>query len=257
MGGGWSGRCHRTNSIKKGVDRETLKVDNATSNLIQSGYRPDIDGLRCFAVVSVLLYHLQIDAFAGGFLGVDVFFVISGYLITGLILFELETTGGFRAKEFYLRRLRRLFPAFAATVAGCLAIAVVLFTPQDLERLGGSSVSAMLGLSNLFFWQESGYFDASASVKPLLHTWSLSVEAQFYLVWPVVLCMLVGGYGVRRWPLRLWFLFFAVVSVVGHTVFSDGFTILAFLGDHFADGAANMFYLTPFRIFELPRLDTF
>lgn len=159
-------------------------------------YRRDIDGLRAIAVLSVFFYHLGVSPFSGGFVGVDVFFVISGFLITRLIV-EQKTSGKFTFAEFYIRRVRRLFPALAFTIAATLAAGVYFFTTVDLARIGGSAIAAILSFSNIYFWQQAGYFDAAAVVKPLLHTWSLSVEEQFYLVWPAMLVILLGRFSRR------------------------------------------------------------
>ncbi|MFK8253695.1 acyltransferase family protein [Ancylobacter terrae] len=145
------------------------------------GYRADIDGLRALAVAPVVLFHLQIAAFGGGFAGVDVFFVISGYLITALILADIEA-GRFSLFPFLLRRSRRLFPALATVLAASSLAALVLFMPHELRSFGISLMAATLSVSNFVFSAQVGYFDAEALTKPLLHTWSLGVEGQFYLV---------------------------------------------------------------------------
>lgn len=153
-------------------------------------YRPDIDGLRALAVLAVILYHLDIPALAGGFVGVDVFFVISGFLITRIIRSEVAE-GRFTFASFYERRARRLLPALFATTAATFVVSAFLFLPEDLERAARSAIATVLGLSNLHFWMESGYFDVAATLKPLLHTWSLAVELQFYLVWPALVVLLI------------------------------------------------------------------
>ena len=159
-------------------------------------YRRDIDGLRAIAVLSVFFYHLGVSPFSGGFVGVDIFFVISGFLITRLIV-DQKTSGKFTFAEFYIRRVRRLFPALAFTIAATLAAGVYFFSTVDLARIGSSAIAAILSLSNIYFWQQAGYFDAASIVKPLLHTWSLSVEEQFYLVWPAMLVILLGRFSRR------------------------------------------------------------
>ncbi|MCB1703530.1 MAG: acyltransferase [Halioglobus sp.] len=152
-------------------------------------YRSDIDGLRAIAVLSVILYHYGVKTFSGGFVGVDVFFVISGFLITRLIL-DAADASTFRFGNFYLRRVRRLLPAMLFTILASFLLGALLFSPTQLERLGGSTLHGLLSISNFFFWSESGYFDADSAVKPLLHLWSLSVEEQFYLIWPLSLILL-------------------------------------------------------------------
>ncbi len=167
------------------------------SPAVKPGYVPEIDGLRTVAVLAVLFYHAGFRTIGGGFVGVDVFFVISGYLITRLIRDEVEATGRFSFLDFYVRRVRRLFPALVATILGSALLAALLFSPQQLMRFAASAVAAVFSLSNVLFWLEADYFDAIASTKPLLHTWSLAVEEQFYFLWPVTLTVLLA-----RWPRR-------------------------------------------------------
>lgn len=196
-------------------------------------YRPDIDGLRAISMLAVLFYHLDFEQVRGGFIGVDVFFVISGFLITRLILRDLAA-GTFSLRAFYLRRVRRLGPALAVTVLLSCVASFLLLAPEHLARFGGSAVAAVLSVSNFYFWQEAGYFDASAIVKPLLHTWSLSVEEQFYLIWPALLLALAGW---RAWaPLA----FIAVAGVV---------SLIA--GEQWLQlDRAAAFFLAPFRVVE-------
>ncbi len=155
-------------------------------------YRPDIDGLRALAVLPVVFYHAGFGAFSGGFVGVDVFFVISGYLITSLIYPQL-CEGRFTFRDFYLRRIRRLFPALFVVVLACLIPAYGLLLPHELEDFGESVASLTLFASNFLFWSEAGYFATTAELKPLLHTWSLAIEEQYYLLFPLLLL------GVIRW----------------------------------------------------------
>ena len=152
------------------------------------GYRPEIDGLRALAVVPVVMFHLGLG-FPGGFVGVDVFFVISGFLITGIIRRGLENET-FSLAEFWERRIRRIFPAVFVVVAATLAVGYWLLLPNELEELGKSSVAQALLLANVYFWRDTGYFAGPAEFKPLLHTWSLAVEEQFYLFFPLVLVFL-------------------------------------------------------------------
>ncbi len=149
-------------------------------------YRPDVDGLRAVAVTLVLLFHLEISMFSGGFVGVDVFFVISGFLITSKIVSDLNK-GQFSLIDFYLARTRRIVPALMATVVLTLLVAGFIYSPAALKELSESAFSALASVSNVYFWMTSGYFDAAAETKALLHTWSLGVEEQFYLVWPLLL----------------------------------------------------------------------
>lgn len=150
--------------------------------------RPEIDGLRALAVLPVLLFHADLG-FSGGFVGVDVFFVISGFLITGLILQDLER-GQFHLLYFWERRVRRILPALATVVLSTLVAGWFLLLPQDFKQLGRSATAQALLLSNVYFWRDSGYFAQAAELKPLLHTWSLAVEEQFYLCFPFLLIAL-------------------------------------------------------------------
>ena len=138
----------------------------------------------------MLLFHAGLPAFPGGFVGVDVFFVISGFLITSVILDDLAA-GRFSLLGFYERRVRRIFPALFATLLATVAAGLLILLPDDLKSLGRSAAAATLFSSNLLFWREAGYFDVVAARKPLLHTWSLSVEEQFYLAFPLALLLLV------------------------------------------------------------------
>lgn len=149
-------------------------------------YRPDIDGLRAVAVISVILFHIHADLLPGGFLGVDIFFVISGYLITGIIQRELAEQR-FSLLNFYQRRAKRILPAFLFMLAACTAACVWLLTPDDFIAYLRSLRSSLLFGANLFFAQSGGYFDIQSAEKPLLHIWSLSVEEQFYFVFPLLI----------------------------------------------------------------------
>lgn len=152
-------------------------------------YRPDIDGLRAIAVLAVVFYHYGIGGLSGGFVGVDIFFVISGYLITGIIQKEIER-GSFTFSGFYERRIRRIFPALFAMLLVTLVVGAWLLLPSDLMKLGNSTLSTLFFGSNVLFWRQSGYFDTSSEFNPLLHTWSLAVEEQFYIGLPVLLILL-------------------------------------------------------------------
>jgi peptidoglycan/LPS O-acetylase OafA/YrhL len=160
-------------------------------------YRPDIDGLRAIAVLAVVFFHADLIIFGGGFVGVDVFFVISGYLITTLITQEIKE-GRFSLIGFYERRARRILPALFTVILVSLAIAPMALTPGRLAEFGESVVATTLFSSNILFWLQAGYFDAPAEFKPLLHTWSLAVEEQFYIVFPLAL-LLVARFAGGRW----------------------------------------------------------
>lgn len=152
-------------------------------------YRPDIDGLRAIAVLSVVFYHYEIGSLGGGFVGVDVFFVISGYLITGIVQSEMED-GRFTLANFYERRARRIFPALFAMLLTTLVAALFVLLPSDLALLGKSVVATVLFVSNMLYLRQSSYFGAGSDFNPLLHTWSLGVEEQFYVFLPIFLLLL-------------------------------------------------------------------
>jgi peptidoglycan/LPS O-acetylase OafA/YrhL len=151
-----------------------------------SDYRPDIDGLRAVAILSVLAFHAFPELVPGGFVGVDVFFVISGFLISRIILAGLRD-GTFSFLHFYARRVRRIFPSLAVILAASGALGWLLLLPAQYESLGKHIVAGAGFVSNIALWKESGYFDGSAESKPLLHLWSLGIEEQFYIVFPLLL----------------------------------------------------------------------
>jgi len=150
------------------------------------GYRRDIDGLRAFAVLAVVTFHAFPWLMPGGFVGVDVFFVISGYLISGLISQRLAE-GRFTFADFYARRIKRIFPALIIVLVACYAFGWLTLLPAEFAALGKHIAAGMGFVSNFALWSEAGYFDASAATKPLLHLWSLGIEEQFYLLWPLLL----------------------------------------------------------------------
>lgn len=153
-------------------------------------YRPDIDGLRAIAVLAVVFFHANMGDWAGGFVGVDVFFVISGYLITSLIIKE-KTSNTFSYKEFYERRIRRLLPPLIPVLIFACSYAWIFFLEEDFKDFS-QSLAAFFGFNaNWHFLNETGYFDAPAELKPLLHTWSLSIEEQYYLIFPAILILLM------------------------------------------------------------------
>jgi peptidoglycan/LPS O-acetylase OafA/YrhL len=148
----------------------------------RNSYRPDVDALRAVAVVSVIFYHLSVPGFAGGLVGVDIFFVISGFVITRLLISGFSD-GSVTLKRFYERRVRRLAPALLLTLIASCAAAYVWLLPTDFEQFTKSLLATVFGLSNVFFARQAGdYFAPDAATKPLLHTWSLAVEEQFYLI---------------------------------------------------------------------------
>jgi peptidoglycan/LPS O-acetylase OafA/YrhL len=168
-------------------------------------YRRDIDGLRAVAVLAVVLFHAFPEWLRGGFIGVDVFFVISGFLITGILLRELQG-GSFSFAGFYARRVRRIFPALLLVLAASLAFGWLALFPDEYEQLGKHVVGGAGFAANFFYWAQVGYFDTAAETKPLLHLWSLGIEEQFYILWPVIL--LLG------WRLRANLLALAAVLAV-------------------------------------------
>lgn len=197
-------------------------------------YRADIDGLRAIAVLAVVLYHYGIGGLKGGFVGVDVFFVISGFLITGIIHSEMQR-GEFTLARFYERRARRIFPALFAMLLATMVAGWFLLLPSDLEWLGKASIATVLFFSNVLYLLKSGYFDSTSDFNPLLHTWSLGVEEQFYLGLPVLM-MLLARFWTRGLIKTLAVL--ALLSFVACVVMQP---IVA----------KAVFFLSPFRAWEL------
>ena len=201
---------------------------------MRPAYRPEIDGLRALAIMPVVFFHYGVPGFRGGFVGVDVFFVISGYLIAGLIQSELDR-GEFSLARFYERRVRRIFPALFAMLGAVSIGALVWFFPVDLVRYAQSLFATALFGANFEFWREAGYFDTFANQKPLLHLWSIAVEEQFYLLFPALLLLLSRA--APRWRTAA----IAAVFVVSFALAAWGV------------GAAPVatFYLLPMRAWEL------
>ena len=160
-------------------------------------YRRDVDGLRALAVMPVVLYHVGLVGFSGGFVGVDIFFVISGYVIAGSLLADLEE-GKFSLWRFYEKRVRRIFPALVLVYVCTYAAGLILLIPEHFINFSSSVVASATFLANFFFWKNEGYFDLSAHLRPLLHTWSLAIEEQFYLFAPIVMWLVYEKLG-RRW----------------------------------------------------------
>lgn len=197
-------------------------------------YRPDIDGLRAIAVVGVVFYHAGLGV-PGGFIGVDVFFVISGFLITGLIVKDLKNQS-FSLFDFWERRARRILPALAVVTASTLFAGWFLLMPGDYKSLGSSVIALAALASNIQFWRSTGYFATASEEMPLLHTWSLSLEEQFYLLVPLFLMLL---FRIRK---SSWVRSALIVVTIGSL-------IMATIGIHHAPSAT--FYLLPFRAWEL------
>jgi peptidoglycan/LPS O-acetylase OafA/YrhL len=213
-------------------------------------YRPDIDGLRAVAVLLVLMNHVGISRLSGGYIGVDVFFVISGYLITTNILRDLADSR-FSLARFYERRFRRIMPALLVMMVATSIFAFYTFFPSEMKAFVASQIGALFSVSNIVLRQQSGYFDPNSKLKPLLHTWSLGVEEQFYIVFPLLLLCITRWYQRSLKPL-LWMLAIA----------SFGMAALAVRHD-----TSSAFYLAPYRAWEfllgsllasgaLPRLNT-
>ena len=197
-------------------------------------YRRDIDGLRAAAVVPVVLFHAGVPGFSGGFVGVDVFFVISGYLITALIAEEIRNER-FSIVTFYERRVRRIFPALIAVLVASAALATMLLFPSQFRIFARSVVAAMLFSSNILFWLKTGYFAPPTGGQALLHTWSLAVEEQFYIVFPVMLFL------VHRWLSGRWIAWLAPLAILSFVVSVWGVT----------HAPTATFYLAPTRAWEL------
>lgn len=197
-------------------------------------YRPEIDGLRAIAVLPVIFYHAGFGIFSGGFVGVDVFFVISGYLITKIIITERKHDR-FSLLSFYERRVRRLFPALFVVLATCMPFAWLFLLPSDLRDFSQSLVAVSIFASNVFFWIKSDYFSTAAELKPLLHTWSLALEEQFYFIFPLFL-IAASRRGSRF-----------VIACLGAV------TAASFLTAHIivADRPTTAFFLLPTRAWEL------
>ncbi len=153
-------------------------------------YRPDIDGLRALAIIPVLLFHLGANWLPGGFLGVDVFFVISGYLITSIILKDHDS-GRFSYTNFWMRRIRRIFPLLAIMVIVTLIVSYFLTFKPDLQSIGKVGLSSIFSVANMALWRMTSYWGPAAENSPFLHSWSLSVEEQFYLIYPAFLLILL------------------------------------------------------------------
>jgi len=197
-------------------------------------YRKDIDGVRALAVLAVVLFHAKVPGFSGGFVGVDVFFVISGYLITGLIAHDY-VNGRFAFSTFYFRRIKRILPALVCVYVASTLLASLVMLPSDMASFGRSLTSSALFYSNHFFYTQSGYFGGPSDLKPLLHTWSLSIEEQFYLAWPVLFLVLARWRANRVAPF-LWLT--ATISLAASAVMVGWDKEAAF-------------FLAPFRAWEL------
>ena len=206
-------------------------------------YRPDIDGLRAIAVLAVIAFHLGFASLAGGFLGVDIFFVISGYLITSIIAPKMAA-GTFSFRGFYLKRIRRLVPPALVTIFATFIASAFILDPNDLIVMAKSAIAAVFSLSNFVFFSEAGYWDAQSELKPLLHTWSLGVEEQFYIFWPLLVFLfwrlVKRKQGEDKARLRHLFWLFAIFTVLG-VIVSEWMLRL---------NSSAAFYLLPARMFQ-------
>jgi peptidoglycan/LPS O-acetylase OafA/YrhL len=208
-------------------------------------YRREVDGLRAFAVLPVMLFHAGFQGFSGGFVGVDVFFVISGYLITSIIIAELDR-GTFSIANFYERRARRILPALFLVMICCIPAAWIYLLPIDMKDFVQSVMAVSLFSSNILFWSESGYFDTASELKPLLHTWSLAVEEQFYVIFPLLL-MLLWRSGRKRVLMALGVLLaisLAVAQWAATAQPSAAFFLLPMRGWELLVGALAAFHLS-------------
>ncbi|KAA0676810.1 acyltransferase family protein [Roseomonas genomospecies 6] len=197
-------------------------------------YRPDIDGLRAVSILVVLLFHAKFSLFSGGYIGVDVFFVISGYLIGSIILSDARR-GTFSLATFYVRRIRRILPALFAALAVTAALSLTLLSPQELKSFSQNLAATALFSSNIVYYLKSGYFENAAEMNPLLHTWSLGVEQQFYIVFPLLLLALLHR-GRSVW--------IAVLLAAAAASFALGVFLVR-------DHPTAAFYLLPPRLWEL------
>ncbi len=211
----------------------------------QMQYRREIDGLRALAVIPVILFHAGFELFKGGFVGVDVFFVISGYLITTIILSELEK-GKFSIVNFYERRARRILPALYIVMLVCIPFAWFLLLPSDMKDFSKSLVAVSVFASNILFWKESGYFDTAAELKPLLHTWSIGVEEQYYTIFPLFL-ILFWKLGKRWVIVALGLVFVASLALAQWALYAEpsaAFFLLPARGWELLIGAFAAFYIS-------------
>lgn len=182
------------------MKREPLSASAAEAPIVappHPAYRPDIDGLRAIAVLAVVLFHAFPGLLPGGFIGVDIFFIISGFLIGSIIMGEMAQQR-FSFARFYGRRIKRIFPALALVMASCFAAGWLVLFADEYRMLGRHLVAGAGFVSNLLLWSEVGYFDTAADTKPLLHLWSLGIEEQFYIFWPILLML------AQRWRQRAW-----------------------------------------------------
>lgn len=202
------------------VIKQLNSYSNTTHNF---SYRPDIDGLRAIAVIAVIGFHAFPEAMPGGFVGVDIFFIISGFLITSILQKEIATST-FSIQRFYARRIKRLFPALLVMLSFCLMLGWSVLLTHEYRQLGKHTVAGVGFVSNMVLWMEAGYFDTNSELKPLLHLWSLGIEEQFYLIWPLIIAIILR--------LRINFLIIvgilAAMSFATNIMLIDNNTVTAF-----------------------------
>ena len=197
-------------------------------------YRKEIDGLRAICILPVIFYHFNLPIFSGGYIGVDIFFVLSGYLICSLVIKDINEKS-FSLKNFYERRARRIFPLLFLVIITTTLISKILYSPDYFENIIKSSLSSTFLFSNFYFWKQTGYFEVGSELNPLFHTWSLSIEEQFYILFPI---MFLFFFGIFQKKIIFPLLIFIFVGLVASTYSS-----------HFHPSAN--FYLLPFRAFEI------
>jgi peptidoglycan/LPS O-acetylase OafA/YrhL len=204
-----------------------------------NNYRADIDGLRALAVISVILFHISPTLLTGGFLGVDIFFVISGYLITGILIKDVLRNKKIDWLGFYKRRILRIFPALISVVSVTLIASYLILTPDDFLHLSASAFASLFSMANIFFYMfvDTGYFAADTAELPLLHLWSLGVEEQFYIIWPFIVFALLTFLVKRRYILT-------TITVISVLSLSAAQILL------FSDFALS-YYMLPTRAWEL------
>ncbi|MFG1493924.1 acyltransferase family protein [Halobacteriovorax sp. ZH4_bin.1] len=216
-------------------------------------YKPHIDGLRAIAVTIVILYHLDWALFKGGFIGVDVFFVISGYLITTILYNEYTKTSTVNFLKFFIKRIKRLLPSLLSMLIFTSIIAYLIFSPSSLYEFSKSMKYALISLSNIHFWRQADYFDTASKLKPLLHTWSLSIEEQFYLFWPIII---LGILKISKKNFKLIlallgvFSFYLNIESTFPVINKVSYWITELLSYKNRSISSGIFYLLPFRIFE-------
>lgn len=198
-------------------------LSKSASSVIHPTYRPDIDGLRAIAVLLVVVFHAFPNQLPGGFIGVDVFFIISGYLISTIILENLQAQN-FSFSTFYARRIKRIFPALLLVLLVCYGFGWFALLADEYKQLGKHMAGGAGFVANFVFWREAGYFDNAADTKPLLHLWSLGIEEQFYMVWPVLLW---AAYK-KKWNVLLSIVGVGLVSFVWSVKASYGHSVQAF-----------------------------